>query len=190
MNPCPDHRESITLLAAGGLGESEAHALLRHVEGCAGCRQHLARMRRLCAEVTEATHETPGPLPSRFHSRLVARVREDAAAAQRPSLANRFREWFSVPRLSLAAACLIFGLVLILRPGHNGQPPQHGITAQPGTPVSPAQPNLGPTPPPTLLALSRAWSDSAEALDSLLVRQQSLLAAADPPSRALGADGQ
>jgi hypothetical protein len=46
---------------------------------------------------------------------------------------------------------------------------------------------MASTPPPTLMALSRALNESEMALDSLLARQEHLLAANDPPTIAMGA---
>jgi len=178
MNACPDRREPIALLAAGNLSGDELSVLRRHLEACPGCRQHLAEMQRVCGAVAESAAATSSaPLPNRFHQRLAARVREDAARRERPSFLTQLRAWWTAPRLAIATVAAAVLLTLILRPGPHAPP-------RPG-PIAVVHPPQTVAPAPTLLALSRALNESSEALDTLLARQETLQAAADPPSRAM-----
>ncbi|QDE89337.1 hypothetical protein BHS06_10450 [Myxococcus xanthus] len=51
MAACPDQEERLDLHAAGALEDDEALGLIRHLEGCEGCRQALAASKELLSLV-------------------------------------------------------------------------------------------------------------------------------------------
>jgi len=193
MKPCPEYRESITLLAARSLDPAVKKKTEHHLESCRACRDHFENLRRVCGQLDRLPREAAaGELSSNFHRRLVERVRADVGSPEPASvsaldLAPLFawlREWLSWPRVgipSAVAVMLVFAWILI-GPGSETRDPRIKLTGVP-PPVRVVAP-----PAPTLMALSRALQESEGALDSLLARQEQLLAANDPPSVALFAE--
>jgi len=189
MKPCTEYRESIALLAARALDPAARENAERHLESCRTCRDHFENLQRVCGQLDrlprEAVSASP-ELPANFHRRLLERIRADVATP-RPSPASFFlwfQAWFSWPRVASmgAIAAVLVTALLLMDPNRVSQDPRAKL---PG-----ALPVTGQsTPAPTLMALSRALQESEGALDSLLTRQEQLLAANDPPSVALGGNG-
>jgi hypothetical protein len=193
MKPCQEYLESIALLAARSLDSVAKEKTERHLESCRTCRDHFENLRRVCGQLERVPRDAAsGEMPSNFHRRLVERVRADVeksepASASVPLLVWS-REWLSWPRVAYAGA---FALVLLLavislEPGSGTRDPRIKLTgvAPPVQVVAPPAQVVAP-PAPTLMALSRALNESEGALDSLLARQEQLLAANDPPSMAM-----
>jgi hypothetical protein len=186
MKPCTEYRESIALLAARSLDSVAKERTERHLESCRTCREHFENLRRVCGKLERVPRDAAsGELPSNFHRRLVERVRTDVEKSEPASasvpLRVWLREWLSWPRVGYAVA---FALVLLLavisiEPGSGRRDLPIKLTGAP-PPVRVVAP-----PAPTLMALSRALNESEGALDSLLARQEQLLAANDPPSMAM-----
>jgi hypothetical protein len=198
MRPCPENREALALLALGELDSHTSTSLRHHLESCAGCQEYRTQLESLCAQLgrpPETNRETSSPvrLPSGFHGRLRARLREESALAS-PSRAEtavssipaqpdrRFiwQDWFSLPRFAAALILLALLSLWAWRPG-----PERPRT-QPMAAPQQVRPEAGPASPPTLFAMSRALQNSMEALDDLLSRHESTLAANDPPTRGMG----
>jgi len=183
MNACPKYSEAIALLAAQSLDPVSREQLERHLASCPDCRSHLEGLQRICRAVEQTSQDAPSiQVPNGFHQTLVQRVRQDAAASESRSLFSQVRQWFSWTGLGYAtatAAILVIGLIwlnsLTPRPHLQGKSPKT-------PPIAPSAPT---TPAPTLMALSRALQDSDLALDSLMARQEQMLAANDPPSSGL-----
>jgi hypothetical protein len=191
MKPCPEYRESIALLAARALDPAAKEKTEHHLESCHACRDHFENLRRVCGQLERVPPDAAAAspeLPANFHRRLVERVRADAAApSSSPPTAESFlawfREWFSWPRVACAGAVAIMFLAAVLWMDHQRAPRDLRVVS-PGT--SPVMRES--TPAPTLMAFSRALQESDVALDTLLARQERLLAANDPPSVALAAE--
>lgn len=182
---CQHHREAIALLAANELDADSRPELERHLATCQGCSEHHQALRRLCTQLSRVTAELPSAQPSTaFHERLKARVRGDHAPRRERPLAAWLHEWITLPRLALAAAAAVLLFALLIRMGTEGTGPARPIASSPDG-ASPVRIEADPTPAPTLMALSRALDESIDALDALLARQESLLAANDPPITAL-----
>jgi hypothetical protein len=103
-----------SLLALGALEGREGDEARAHVDGCAGCAEELARLRRaleLAALDPVRTAEPPLGMPA-----LLARVnaRLDAAAVAKPRLA--WRAAWLLPAGALAAGLAV---LLLLRPPHT-----------------------------------------------------------------------
>ena len=183
MKPCPEYHEAITLLAARALKGTERERIERHVASCQACRNHLERLQQMCGELERMPQQIPASEVSEgFHQRLVDRIRTDAKAspARVSPTVSWLREWFSLPRLAYAAAVVILlaGAVLWIDRGDAGRDQRMRISSVSSEPVA-------STPAPTLMVLSRALQESEAALDSLLARQEQVLAANGPPTSAL-----
>lgn len=186
MKSCPEFREAIALLATEPLEPERRPALIRHLESCADCRACLEEMETLSEAVgsvvssnTEASQLSPG-----FHSRLMQRVQQDAAAWRRPGL-FRLGAWLTIPRLAFGSAVLCLAIWLWIsrepRPAHNlvarNSPRTNGVVRAP-------RPGATPLPALSLLSMSRAWNESDATLDQLLAREEKILLADGPPDRA------
>jgi anti-sigma factor RsiW len=187
MNSCPEFREAIALHAAEVLEPERRSTLTRHLEFCADCRSRLKEIEALSNAVgstlssnADASQLTPG-----FHSRLMRRVQEDAAARRRPRL-FWLGAWLTIPRLAFGSAVLCLGIWLWisreLRSSHNSvarnSPRTNGVVRQPRPAATPLPAAL------SLLSMSRAWNESDAALDQLLAREDKILLADAPPDRA------
>ena len=179
----------MTLLAARALDPAARENVERHFESCRACRDHFENLQRVCGQLDHLPREAtsaPAELPANFHRRLVERIRADVATPRSSpaSFFLWFQAWFSWPRVAsvgAVAAVLVAALFMM----DLQQAPRDPRVRLPGTlPVTGQS-----TPAPTLMALSRALQESEGALDSLLARQEQLLAANDPPSVALGGNG-
>jgi len=123
-------------------------------------------------------------LPPGFHSRLMRRVQEDAASRRLPRL-FWLGAWWTIPRLAVGSAVLCLGIWLWTsretRAPHDlivrHSPRTNGV-------VRPPRPAAAPLPALSLLSMSRAWNESDATLDQLLAREEKILLAGDPPSRA------
>jgi anti-sigma factor RsiW len=184
MKPCTEYRESIALLAARTLDAAAKENTERHLESCAACRAHFEKLRRVCGQLDHSPRELPsGELPANFHRRLMERIRADVEAPEAPSASvfDWVRAWFSWPRVVYAGAVAV---VIVAGLFWNAPHPRTNGSQRTVTSISP--PPDGTPPAPTLMALSRALQESEVALDSLLAKQERLLAANDPPSSVLG----
>jgi anti-sigma factor RsiW len=186
MKSCPEFREAIALHATEALEPERRSALTRHLESCADCRARLEEMEALTNAVgsTLSSNTEASQLPPGFHSRLMRRVQEDAAARRRPRL-FWLGTWLTIPRLAFGAAVLCLGIWLWTsretRSPHDlivrHSPRTNGV-------VRPPRPAAAPLPALSLLSMSRAWNESDATLDQLLAREEKILLAGDPPSRA------
>lgn len=185
MKPCPEYREAVALLAARALGGTAKENTERHLDSCRECRAQFEKIRAICGPFEGMPREVSSAgLPAGFHRRLVERVRADATApAASPTFLEWLRAWFSWPRVSSAAvvAMALLAALFWILPDRSFHDPRVKLTG--GFPV------VASPPPPTLMALSRALQESENALDSLLARQERLLAANDPPIAALANAG-
>ncbi|HEX4951414.1 MAG TPA: zf-HC2 domain-containing protein [Blastocatellia bacterium] len=108
---CRNFKEVLDSYLSDELAVETNHAVLRHAEHCADCRDEMAARRRLrgvLRKAVQATKATP-----EFHNRLRERLRNEAVAevraAERTSHASFFSQWFgwfSLPQFAVAA-CLV-----------------------------------------------------------------------------------
>jgi len=186
---------------------------LAQCPGCRSHLENLratsTQVRQLPADAPEL------PFPAGFHERLRARLlasegESEAKAVPPPATRTRgtLTEWLRDrwpafplsfnPRFAWALACgvLVIAAIIWFQRDRSNVVPGQGIVSVPpkGSP-SPGDnrnPITAPDPvaalsdrPPSLMLLSRALNKSFDTLDELLARQETLLAANDPPTRAM-----
>jgi len=130
---CEEIRERMTEVTAG-FGEFTADEKA-HLQGCGGCSEKLAAMRKTMALLDE--WQTPEPSPY-FDVRLQARLREEMAKPPAGWL-----QWFRRPVLAAALTVLMgVGVGLFVMRGNGGPGiPRNDVMADvgPGTAVSDLQ---------------------------------------------------
>jgi anti-sigma factor RsiW len=181
MKPCPEHKQSLALLAAGALDPDCARIIKDHLETCAACRAYAAEMQQVCARVEQGT--LPGsqfqPSPG-FHSRLKHRIQQ---VEQRPGL--------SIPAALLSWAVrrqMAFGVVLAtvivtvlwLASRHGEQERADAPTrATPASHADLLEPPVDLARTSTLMAYQNAFIESLEKFDTLLDRNTARSASGD-----------
>jgi anti-sigma factor RsiW len=168
MQPCPNHRQSITELALGCLDPQEAVRLREHLETCQRCRGYLSEMTGLTSAL-QATVPEVAPQPSAsFHQRLVARVKTEGPSRTsvnlRAALIASLCNWRVA--LPVAAGVAAIMAVLII--------PQRQPSTVPGEAHAP--PLISATVPetdlrPTFANYQRVMCRSLESFDVLLTEQ-------------------
>jgi anti-sigma factor RsiW len=186
MKSCPEFRETIALHATEALEPERRFALARHLESCPDCRAYLEELEALTnvVESTLSSNIETSQLPPGFHSRLMQRVQQDAAARRRPRL-FWLGAGLTIPRLAFGAALLCLGVWLWTsretRSPHDfivkNSPRANGVVPRP-------RPAAAPLPTLSLLSMSRAWDQSDATLDQLLAREEKILLADELPRRA------
>jgi anti-sigma factor RsiW len=89
LNQCGPYRESIGLLAAGALGDSESGEVMAHMAGCAGCRKHYDEMRAVVMPLANWEKEFVHIGPDQAVRRRWAKAIQ---AADMPG--GAFRKWW------------------------------------------------------------------------------------------------
>ena len=186
MKSCPEFREAIALYSTQALEPQRRPVLTRHLETCADCRAHLEEIEALTNAVgsTLLSNTEAGQLPPAFHSRLMQRVQQDAAARRRPGL-FRLGAWLTIPRLALGSAVLCLGICL-WNSGEARSPRELIARNSPRANgvVRPARAAAVPLPALSLMSMNRAWNESDATLDELLASEEKILLAGGPPERA------
>lgn len=186
MNSCKEHRENVTLLAIDELPDGRAESLQSHLAGCPDCRDYLQSMRIVSRHLVQAATQEPGAnLPARFHQRFRERVRAEALPRPQRLRTAWLADWLTPFRVSMAGAAIGIVFIAALWSDRSWINRQNHIAAPPSKPADATLPETG-VPPPTLMAMTRAWCDSFDALDALLARQEKQLAPNDPLSTASG----
>jgi len=115
---CREVQHKLDLFATGEVTPLERARIEVHLGSCAGCRQRLARLRRL--EELLAAAPAPPP-PEGFAARVVARAKERQAATARGTSRPRPARsaWDRIRFTAATAAALAAGLVLGLFMGRE-----------------------------------------------------------------------
>ncbi len=157
------------VLAALAEGAAVPARAVRHLAGCAACRDEVGALRVLMAELREAEVPEPSPLFwDQFSARVSDAVRESAAAPGRgagwPVSPWTWRGW----AWTLASATAVTALLLLAFGAPAGAPPPMVATLAPGV-EAPA--GIDPAPGPVLPADGAGegddWSLVAEAAGDL-----------------------
>ncbi len=180
MKPCSGHKKRIVLLATRSLPEKEAESVRKHLDQCCACHQYWNEISRLCNEqFALAAHEPIRELDSRFHQRVVSRIKESERVKETP--ASLVRPFVEVPvlvrsKVVLAglAILMVAGWVAFLGARKKVEGPSLISTASSDSPRF-----AGATAPaPTLMAYQLAATRSLEDLDALLAKDADRLAPA------------
>jgi anti-sigma factor RsiW len=161
--------QSLTLLVAGVLEDSEAEAIRAHLAICPDCRAEHARLEGLCHQLTEPTRKIPAlRTPSHFHERLMGRIRSEDQGTERSDFATVVRAWLTRPGVVGATCACIFVLFLAWRFGPRNSPAP-SVTADVTPPRSVvANESLELAEASTGWAYQQAFIESFEALEQLL----------------------
>jgi anti-sigma factor RsiW len=144
----PSHetfREQLLDLAYGELGSREAHALKKHLAGCAECRAELTRMTATRSAMSGLADE---PAPERGEAILLAAAREAVRGrARRPYLPS----WVWGASASAVAAVALAVVAVKLAepstiPGLKQAPPEL-VASSPQPPAEEAAPAVQPAAP-------------------------------------------
>jgi hypothetical protein len=200
-------------VASATLSAIQQH--LTQCAGCRSHLENLratsVQVRQLPADVPEVP--LPAGFHERLRARLRASASESESEAKAvPPPATRTRgtltEWLRErwptfplsfnPRFAWAMACgvLVITAIIWFQRDRSKIEPGQGIVSVPPEgsprPGDNRNPITAPDPvaalgdrPPSLMILSRALNNSFDTLDELLARQETLLAANDPPMRAM-----
>jgi hypothetical protein len=108
---CDEVRESVELIAVDALDPAERDRLLRHVDGCEGCRVALDEARETVASLLLVVPAASAP--DGFSDRVVAAAFPAAPAVDAEPSSGQIRRPAGVRRLvGLAAACVVIALVV------------------------------------------------------------------------------
>lgn len=120
MNAADHTRWSDDLAAylLGALDRGEAEDFERHLEGCGRCQEELRWLQPALQVLPEAV-ERHQP-PPQLREALMAEVREDAAAAERPAPAAPRRRWLLKPAVGFAVLALLVAGVVGYEVGRDG----------------------------------------------------------------------
>jgi anti-sigma-K factor RskA len=116
-----DHNRWSDDLAAyllGALGPQEAKELERHLEGCERCREELQWLRPAVHALPEAAERTEPP--RQLREALMAEVRADVRASERPAPARPRRHWLLKPAMGFAVLALLVAGVVGYEVGRDG----------------------------------------------------------------------
>jgi hypothetical protein len=186
----PSHetlREQLLDLAYGELSRRDAAALRRHLEGCADCRDELARMegmRALMSALPDA------PAPEGGERILLAAAREVADARR----ARRRLAWlWGAPVGAVAAivVALVSYRVFTLAPRPDAEPVD-GFAVAPQPPASAPLPSPSPASAPVAAAEAKARDEAPGAAGGGAAQPEArreLLAEKSVPAPQLGAAG-
>lgn len=170
MKACPQHQQSLALLAAAGLEVAELRALETHLANCPGCRNYLRELTEICREHSSVVENQPlAEVSNEFHQHLVRRIESSARGSANRSeslIQTLFAGWRWQIALPLGAAIVIF-IVLTNLPRRRDE-----VASAPYAPVVRTVVNSAKADSTaTLLAYRQAASKSPEALDALLARE-------------------
>jgi anti-sigma factor RsiW len=95
-NQCGQYRESIRLLVAGALGDSESGEVMAHMAGCAHCRKYYDEMKTVVAPLANWEKEFAQIEPEQAVQRRWAKAIQAAGKPGRSdaSAANTFQKWW------------------------------------------------------------------------------------------------
>lgn len=163
-NICEPFQESLSLLAAGCLSDSETSALTAHLATCVSCQQRHLELTTLARELFAARPE----IPSGMAVGLPTAQPVSRTALHRQPIHRQSRE----PRLRvllLTSALLLLVLGVLPRGSREsfsppGPVPLTDVAKGAGGPEE----IVLPPQPPTLLALRRAAERSDDSFDQLL----------------------
>lgn len=136
---CNDIRELMPDLAAGlgdagsevGASEVKTSEVKAHLQSCAACSAELKSFRRTMALLDEWKAPEPSPY---FDVRLQAKLREEMAAARRPT---GWFHWLRKPVFAVSLTVAVVAGVTLVETGHA---PQGGtVVVEPGTAVGDLQ---------------------------------------------------
>lgn len=162
-NPCEDHVEEISLLAAGCLTAQEEHNLREHLVVCEPCRQRLEEMTTICSAIGSAK-PVLGSESIRISERCLQHLPvPDTALVRERQAFQRYAPMLAVAGLIVFAVLRGFAS----RPADPSDERPVDVVKGPAQ-VSPESPKDMPVP--TLLALRRAAAESDESFDRLLSR--------------------
>jgi anti-sigma-K factor RskA len=102
----------------GALDPQEAEAFERHLEGCERCREELRWLQPAVQALPETVERTEPP--PQLRETLMAEVREDARAAERPVPAAPKRRWLLKPAVGFAVLALLVAGVVGYGVGRDG----------------------------------------------------------------------
>src|SRR2546423_15460279 len=92
MNPCPNNKRDLALLAADALDPQKARELREHFNDCAGCRQYWQEIALVCRQHSAAGDGLAQAQPSAsFHQKLVRRIANDQARPVYASMLEKLR---------------------------------------------------------------------------------------------------
>jgi anti-sigma factor RsiW len=173
MKPCPDHKQSVALVAAGALDPDGARRVKGHLETCGSCRAYAAAMEQVCARVEQSApldsqmEPTPG-----FHSRLKHRIGQ-VEHRPRSSIFAALLSWAGRRQMAAFGGVIVTVIVTVLwlafgfrEPNFSDRPSR----AHPASQASRSEPPVDLARTSTLIAYQNAFNQSLEELDTLLAR--------------------
>jgi anti-sigma factor RsiW len=172
MKPCPDHKQSVALLAAGALDPDGARRMKGHLETCASCRAYAAAMEQVCARVEQSAPLDSQMEPSPgFHSRLKHRIQQ---VEHRPgtSILATLLSWAGRRQMAFGGVIVtvivtVFWLAFGFSEHNFSDRPSR---AHPASQASRSEPPIDLARTSTLIAYQNAFNQSLEELDTLLAR--------------------
>src|SRR5712692_3172706 len=171
MKPCHRNKKTIAWLAADALDAGTAKKLREHLNECPGCSEYFRELSMICRSHSAAGQiEAEGQAGPSFHALLLRRVKDYEAQPVCASMTELMGRWFTVQRVAISTAALVFALLFALpdpRTGHDL--PRRGSSAPRLTFLSAVKTDLQPT----FSNYRMAANKSLEALDDLLARQGS-----------------
>lgn len=156
MNPCPNQRRAISLLACSAIPPQQADLVRGHLSKCEGCRQYFLELSSI-----DQMHRTAAAGLSGVEI-APALYRKVAAAIRVSPSATTTRGTLSLWWIPIAAAALVV-LAVGSFPRQSPKSPADVHTAT-------VQPAVFAPEDTSLLSYSRALAQSPERLDSLLAR--------------------
>lgn len=102
----------------GALEPQEAEAFERHLEGCERCQEELRWLEPAIQALPETVERTEPP--RQLREALMAEVREDARAAERPAPAAPRRRWLLKPAVGFAVLVLLVAGIVGYEVGRDG----------------------------------------------------------------------
>ena len=190
MNPCPKHKEAVTLFAAGELDSGESLRVEAHLTKCAACRAYTDELRQLCQLVGEPIARIArADLPARFHEKLAARITSASDETPPAPAWAELRAWLTFPRLALTAGITVtLATIFLVSHSRPGTTPSiaSGTNATPVPLTAPFLRDAELAANSTLLAYRTALSRSFEDFDALAVdNAQRMLASESAATRVM-----
>ena|SRR5437879_487861 len=168
MKPCSQHRKHIAWLAVSVLDARQERKLRAHLESCKGCRAYLEELSCVAEKISAAEISSEIRTSESFHRKLIGRLRVEEQASTWETLAAYFRATFLNWQVALpaigAAALVLAGLFVAIRPPTASSPTQSSVQAIPAQTV---KTELAPT----LSNYQMIANRSLEKFDEVLTRE-------------------
>lgn len=182
LQTCETWAEAISLLAAGCLTSEEEHELQQHLAGCDACRERFDQVAVVCEGLRVARPAGTGS-DTDVVSRIMREIEDQPGSTGQQSAARSSQRlrWKLIVGSVVAASVLAFVAWRSFFDASSPEPniahddPQIVVPVPVPEPVPSPQIEVAETAfdgsgPPTWLALQRAFAESDEAFDTLLVQ--------------------